>query len=198
MHTQDSEPRKFPLVMGDILPDGSSFSGENSDDAMSTVPSLTPNYVSAIASGEDVSSIDLPILQPTEPPKMAFEGNSNGKQTNRSHFTHFWPCDGSRNQMLGRAAMHLAHNGNRLREGTSFVWSCSLLALVCCETPQSARQWCWSTVIPWWGRRRSRGTSMVPSSAPMRMLMRGTICRRSARSLHQGGATTKLVAKQST
>ena len=111
IHKIASEPRKFPLVMGDILPDGSSFSGENSDDAMSTVPSLTPNYVSAIASGKDVSSIDLPILQPTEPPKMAFEGNSNGKQTNRSHFTHFWLCDGSGNQILGRAAMHLAHDG---------------------------------------------------------------------------------------
>ena len=117
IHEIASDPRKFPLMMGDRLPDGSSFSGESSDDAMSTAPSLTPNYVSAIASGEDVSSIDLPILQLTEPPKMAFEGNSNGEKTNRSHFTRFWLCDGSGNQMLGRAAMHLAHDGNRLREG---------------------------------------------------------------------------------
>ena len=87
------------------------------DDANTATPTLTPNYVSSIATYKNVGFIDHPVLQLTALPVMEFEGNTNGSNSNKTHFTHLRLRDGSDDQMIGRLSVHLAHEGNRLREG---------------------------------------------------------------------------------
>ncbi|KAL3777231.1 hypothetical protein HJC23_007131 [Cyclotella cryptica] len=75
---------------------------------------LTDKFIQSIANFQDVQ--DQPVLQIVSI-KMDFEQSTRDKKSNSVHFSHARICDGSQDVMVGRFAMNIAHDGNRLDEG---------------------------------------------------------------------------------
>ena len=117
LEVMKSHPEKYSPIMGDKMPDGSYVGEGNSDDAKTSTPGLTPNYIVSIATHKDLGFADSPVLQVVSRPKMEFEGNSNANHSNKLHFTNLRLRDGNDDIMIGRLSMHLAHDGNRLDDG---------------------------------------------------------------------------------
>ncbi len=106
------QPSKYHLLSGDNSP---VVREDNSTSLLpSKHPALTDNFIKSIANFEEVP--DQPVLQIVSV-KMDFEQSTRDKKSNSVHFTHARICDGSQDVMVGRFAMNLAYDGNRLDEG---------------------------------------------------------------------------------
>jgi len=116
----NSQPEIYGPVLGDNVPDHSTASvGEvntASNEQQRLCSALTSNYISDIAMGKDISdgAESSPVLQVVASPTMEFEESSTESHV---HVTSLRLCDGSKDQVLGRLSMHLAHDGRRLGAG---------------------------------------------------------------------------------
>ena len=106
-----SYPEKFCPVMGDKMPDNCEFPGEDQNNL-----ALRPNCVSSISDFKELDNFVSPTLQVIKS-KMDWEESTKSKKVNSLHFTHLRLCDGSKDVMMGRLSMQLAHSGNYLNTG---------------------------------------------------------------------------------
>jgi hypothetical protein len=102
-------PVLFPPIGGDIVPD--MFDDRRGD--AKTPTSLTKEYVSRIAGNQCVANVDAPNFQVVSTRKK-FEVSVSKIEQNAIHFTHICLLDGSRDVMVGRLNMNLAHDGGKL------------------------------------------------------------------------------------
>eukprot|EP00571_Detonula_confervacea_P008374 CAMPEP_0172328508 /NCGR_PEP_ID=MMETSP1058-20130122/60390_1 /TAXON_ID=83371 /ORGANISM="Detonula confervacea, Strain CCMP 353" /LENGTH=342 /DNA_ID=CAMNT_0013045625 /DNA_START=1319 /DNA_END=2344 /DNA_ORIENTATION=- len=109
----DVNRSKYPFLPGDRYYDQSVKQGNEQ-------VKLTQGYIKAIATSQDTSFAEHPILYVLqvdlirEPPK--FTGFSD-KQAPSNKITHLLLADGDGNQMTGRLSTHIADQGSQLKRG---------------------------------------------------------------------------------
>ena len=108
----NSQPDKFSPLMRDKVPGSSTSSLQKNE----KIPALTINYISSIAEFKELDDSELPILQVVSS-KMDFEESSRSNNDCSIHFTHLRLCNSSKDGMMGRLFMHLAHDGAKLDKG---------------------------------------------------------------------------------
>jgi hypothetical protein len=115
MEVLRSNPKAFPPVVGDQLPDGSIFTGADIE-SYTKMPALSTKYIASIAAFAELNFEELPVLQVVSS-KMNTELSTTLKKKTSIHFTHLRLRDGSNDVITGRLSMHISHEGNKLSDG---------------------------------------------------------------------------------